>query len=188
MKRLVIGSLLFALTPGISLAEFGYTNFEVSLIDVEVDSGFANVDGDGFSIAGAYELTDKVFLLGEWQDQSYDFGIDGTTMEIGAGLNHALSPDLDLVGTLSYIDTELEVQGFTASDDGLALGGGIRSKLGESFELDAMLQWVDYDEAGSDTAVGVTARYYFKQTMALFFGLDMADETDGMRIGFRAEF
>jgi hypothetical protein len=188
MKRLLIGSLLFVLTPGISLAELHYSNFEVSLIDVEVDSGFASVDGDGFSLAGQYEMNNRLFLLGEWQDQDYDFGIDGRALEIGVGLNHELSPDLDLVGTLSYIDTELEVAGFSAEDDGLGLGGGIRTRVGESFEIDAMLNWVDFDEAGSDTAVGVKGRYYFTQKLALSFGLDMADETDTMHLGFRAEF
>jgi hypothetical protein len=187
MKRLLIGSLLLALTPGISLAELHYSNFEVSLIDVELD-GPGSVDGDGFQIAGAYELNDKFFLLGEWQDQSLDYGIDGTQIELGGGYNHELSPDLDFVGTVSYVDAEVEFAGFSADDDGLALGGGIRSRLGESFEVDAMLNWIDFDEAGSDTGVSATGRYYFNQKMALFFGMDMNDNADTMRIGFRAEF
>jgi hypothetical protein len=45
MKRTVLfGAVLAALAPSALLAEMNYTNFEVSMIDVEVGQGF-NVDG-----------------------------------------------------------------------------------------------------------------------------------------------
>ena len=141
----LIGSLLVAATPGISLAEFTYSNVEVSFVDVELD-GPANVDGDGFEIAGTYDLSGRLFLFGEWQEQNLDFGIDGRSVELGAGMRHEINPDLDLVGTLSYIDTEVDLGNFSADDDGLALGGGIRTRIAESFELDALLRYVDFDE------------------------------------------
>lgn len=189
MKRAtLIGALAFALTPGVLFAEMRYSNFEVSFIDVELDQSFGNVDGDGFEIAGAYEMNDRLFLFGEWQDQSLDFGIDGTMLEFGAGINHALSSNLDLVGTVSYVDIEVELGGFTADDDALALGGGIRSRVGTSFEIDAMLRYVDFDESGSDTGVAVTGRYYFTPKLALSFGTDLNDNIDTLRVGFRAEF
>lgn len=188
MKRsLLVGSLLAALAPGAAFAEFTYSNVEVNFIDVELD-GPANVDGDGFEVSGSYDMSERLFLFGEWQDQSFDFGIDGKSLEFGAGLKHQISPDLDFVGTLSFVDTEVEFGGFSAEDDGLALGGGIRSRLGDSFELDAHLRWVDFDESGSDTGIGVTGRYYFTDSLAVTFGTDMFDNADTLRVGFRAEF
>ena len=188
MKRLfLIGSLLAASVPTAVLAEMRYSNFEVSFVDVELD-GIANVDGDAWQLAGSYELNSRLFLHGEWQDQSFDFGIDGTALEFGAGLRHALNPSLDLVGTLSYVDVELELAGVTADDDGLALGGGIRSHVSDSFEIDAGLKWVDFDNSGSDTGIEVTGRYYFTDTLAVSFGTDMNDSADTLRVGFRAEF
>jgi len=189
MKRAtLIGSLLLALMPSLSFAEMRYSGFEVSFVDVELDSSFVNVDGDGLEIAGSYAMNDRLFLLGEWQDQSLDFGIDGTALEFGAGINHALGPDLDFVGTLSYVDIEVELAGFTADDDGLALGGGIRSRVGTSFEIDAGLRYVDFDESGSDTGVAVSGRYYFTDKFAVSFGTDLNDNADTLRVGFRAEF
>lgn len=188
MKRsILVGSLLAALAPAAALAEFTYNNVEVSFVDVELD-GPANVDGDGFEVSGSFDITDRIHLFGEWQDQSLDFGIDGRQLEFGAGLKHSINPDLDFVGTLSYVDTEVEFGNVTAEDDGLALGGGIRSRLGDSFELDAMLRWVDFDESGSDTGFAITGRYYFTRTLALTFGTDMYDNADTLRLGFRAEF
>jgi long-subunit fatty acid transport protein len=129
-----------------------------------------------------------VFLLGEWQDQSLDFGIDGRMIELGAGLTHAFTPDLDFVGTLSYIDAEVEAGGFSADDDGLALGGGIRSRVGTSFEVDAGLKFVDFDESGSDTGFSFGGRYYFTEKMAVSLGADFNDNADTLHLGFRAEF
>lgn len=184
----VMGALLAAALPGTALAELHYSTFEARLIDVDVDTGAGDVSGDGFSIAGSYEITDKLFLFGEWQDQDFDGGIDGRGLELGAGLSHEIKPDLDFVGTLSLVDQELELGPFSADDDGLALGGGIRTRLAESFELDAMLRYVDMDEAGSDTGIRLGGRYYFTDTMAVSFGMDTNDNADTMHVGFRAEF
>ena len=88
-------------------------------------------------VGGSYELNDQIHVFGSWQDQSLDFGIDGRSLELGAGYPHGFSDKLDFVGTLSYVDAEVKLGNQTADDDGLALGGGIRSRVGESVELDA---------------------------------------------------
>jgi opacity protein-like surface antigen len=186
-RTALMGSLLAAaLLPGAAFADMSYSNVELKYVDVELDDFSA--DGDGFEIAGSYGVSDKVFLLGRWQDQSFDFGIDGTEFEFGAGLHHALSDDVDFVGTLSYLDNEIDTAFGDFSDDGLGLGAGVRAQLGDSFQLDASLQYVDYDEAGSDTGLKVGGRYYFNDVMALSFGIDDADETDTFHMGFRWEF
>jgi len=183
----LLGALLaFALAPYAAFAEMSYSGFELSFVDVDLDN--VNVNGDGFEIGGSYELNDKFFLLGEWQDQNLDFGIDGRAIELGAGLHHPLAANLDFVGTLSYIDTQLDVGNVSADDDGLALGGGIRTTFGKTFQLDAMLRYVDYDNAGSDTGIRVNGRWYFTDRMAVLFGTDLNDNADTLRVGFRAEF
>jgi hypothetical protein len=188
MKRAtLIGPLLAAMIPGVSVAEFNYNHAQIALIDVEIDGG-PDVDGDGFEISGAYELNDLLFVLGKWQDQSLDFGIDGRVLEFGAGIRHEINPDLDLVGTLSYIDMELDLGPASADDDGLALSGGIRSRVADSVEIDALLRYVDFDDSGGDTGIVVTGRFYFTDTMAVSVGADMNDNADTLSVGFRVEF
>jgi hypothetical protein len=187
MKRTALfAAVAAAFVPGVVLAEMNYTNFEVSFIDVELDS--AGVDGDGFELAGAYELNDQIHVFGEWQDQSLDFGIDGRSLELGAGYTHSFSNTLDFVGTLSYVDVEVKLGSQTADDDGLALGGGIRTLIGESFQVDAGLKYVDFDEQGSDTGFSFGGRYYFTDSMAVGASADFNDNADTLRLGFRWEF
>jgi len=187
MKRTaLITAIAATFVPGVVLADMNYSNFEISMLDVESDS--ANVDGDGFAFAGSYELNDKFHLFGEWQDQSFDFGIDGRSLEVGGGYTHSFSSTLDFVGTLSYVDAELKQGSFTADDDGLAVGGGVRTQLSDSFQLDASLKLVDFDESGSDTGYEIGGRYYFNDSMAIGASADFTDNADTLRLGFRWEF
>lgn len=180
-------AVLAALAPKLLWAEMNYNNVEVSFIDVELDSGPFNVDGDGFEIAGSYELNDQIFLFGKWQDQSLDFGIDGRSLEIGGGLRHSFSSKLDFVASLSYVDAEVKAGNVTADDDGLALGGGIRGRVNDSVELEAGVKYVDFDN-GSDTGFSFGGRYYFNSQMAFGASADFNDNADTLRLGFRWEF
>lgn len=184
-RVLVVSALL---VPSIGLAEFTYTGVQVSYVDVEFNSGFVNLDGDGYRFEGSYELNDRFFLRGEWEERSFDLGIDGDALELGGGYRHAFGPNLDLVGTASYVEAEVGVPGFSVDDDGFALGGGVRARLADSFEVDAMLNWVDMDKGGSDTGIELRGRYYFSDRFAIGLETDLGDDFDTLSLGFRAEF
>ena len=187
-RAALLGSLFLALGPVAAFADMSYSNVELKYLDLSLSDSVANVNGDGFALSGSYELNSKVFLLGEWQDQSYDFGIDGRQYEVGAGFHHAINSTLDFVGTLSYIDSRVDAGSVSASDDAFAIGGGVRTRIGKAFELDASLKYVDFDNSGSDTGLSAGGRWYFKKSMALSFGVDSTDNADVWHVGFRAEF
>jgi opacity protein-like surface antigen len=188
MKRLTLAGLLAGLFPVVSSAEMTYSNVEFRYLDFSLDRPYANLDGNGFAIGGAYELNKRVFLLGEWQHQNYDFGVDGRQYEFGAGYHHPIDRKLDFVGTLTYVDNKIDVGPGSVSDDALGLGAGVRIRLISSFELDAMLKYVDFDKAGSDTGARLDGRWYFKRRMAFTFGTDTTNDVDALHLGFRAEF
>ena len=105
-RAALIGTLMAALLPSASFAEMNYSKVELQFIDVELDGPFANVDGDGFAISGAYELDDKLFLLGEWQDQNFDFGIDGTQYELGAGERGGTEQEVHVGAEAAAVDQD----------------------------------------------------------------------------------
>lgn len=181
----VAGALL---VPGIASAEFAYTGIEASYVDVDLDSGPFNVDGDGYRFGGTYEIADSFFLLGEWEEQNFDFGIDGRTLEIGGGYFHSLDSDLDFIATASYVDSEVEAGGLRIDDNGIALGAGIRARLADSFQVEAVLDWVDYDNSGSNTGIRLSGRYYLSDRFAVGVETDFDDDVDTLRLGIRAEF
>ena len=63
----VAGSLLI---PSIGSADFVYTGVEVSYVDVELNNGLVDLDGDGYRFEGSVEMGESWFLLGEWGDRS----------------------------------------------------------------------------------------------------------------------
>lgn len=187
--RVLFGAVASALLiPSIALAEFTYTGVEVAYVDVEFNNGVAALNGDGYRVGGFYEFSDSFFLLAELEDQSFDLGIDGTTTEVGVGFHHAFGSTLDFVGSASLVSEEVQLAGFGGDDDGFALGGGIRTQLTDSFQIDAGVQWVDLDRGGSDTRIKLRGRYYFTDSLAFSLETDFDDDIDTLSFGFRAEF
>lgn len=187
-------AVLFASIAGIlslptaAHAEFNYTTIDAGFVDVEIDTGFGTVDGDGYRFRGAYEVSNSFFLEGTWEEQSFDFGVDGRRIELGGGYHHPLSTDLDFIASAAFVQAEIEAGGFGFDDDGINIGGGIRARLGDSFQVEAMLDWVDFDEGGSDTGIGLLGRYYFNDQFAISLETEFDDDVDTYTMGFRAEF
>ena len=186
-QKLFCAVALIAL-PGVSLAEFTYTYVDLSFVDVEFDVGPASIDGDGFAVGGAYTVADGFYVDGSYQDAGFDFGVDGEFLRIGGGYFHPLNEDLDFVATLAYVDAEVSIGRFSAGDDGLAFGGGVRVAIRDDFEVDAMVEFIDMDLGGSDTGFEVRGRYYFNEDIAVTGQLDLAKDIETFRIGVRFEF
>ena len=186
MKRTTM-FLSFLAMPVSALADgFDYTFVEAGFVSTEVDVGPFDVDGDGIGIHGSFALSENVHLRGGYSDQDYDFDIDGSVLNFGAGFNTALNADFDFVAHVSYYDVEVDTVIGDASDDGLGIGAGIRARPGANFELDAGLTYVDLDD--SDTVLNVGLRYYFSNTFALAGGLSDDDSGLSFSVGVRAEF
>lgn len=187
IKAIAAAASLGLVAPGLALAEFNYTSAEFDLVaDIEFDSN--SVDGDGFSIAGSYTITDGFYIAGSWTDADLDFGLDGEVMTIGGGYFHNLDEDLDFVATLSLVDAEVSFGSFSGDDDALALGGGIRARLSDVIEVDAMLEYMDWDNSDNETSALIRGRYYFSDGLAAQLGVRIGGEIETLSIGIRGEF
>jgi opacity protein-like surface antigen len=174
--------------PAAGFAQFSYTSAEFNYVDVEVDVGPFNVDGDGFSLGGTYTVAETFFIGGSYEDYDLDFGVDGEVLRIGGGYFHPLDEDLDFVATLHFLDVEVSAGNQSADDDGIALAGGIRAQLTEEIQVDALLEYVDMDAGDSDTGIDLRGRYYLSPEFAIQVRATFGTDFETLSIGVRGEF
>ena len=181
------GIAVLSLFPIAGLTDgFEYTFVEGGFVSSEIDVGGTDIDGDGIEIAGSYAFNDQVHFIAGYVDQGYDFGIDITTISLGAGINHVLDEDWDFVGQLSYVSQDADTGGGNADDSGLGLMGGVRGRIRSDIEVDAGLNYIDV--GGSDTELFVSGRYYIRETFSIGGGLTLDDGDTTLNITVRALF
>jgi hypothetical protein len=171
-KSMILASLAALGLGGTALAsDLNYSFVELGWQQAEFDD--LDADGDGFGVRGSMAFTDALHGFVSYSDQSYDFDVGGEFLEVGVGYAWSMSPKLDIVGRLAYLDTSFDIPGFgDVSDDGFALGGYLRGKPMENLELTGGIDLVDYSDGGSDEQFGLGARYFFTKQFAA--GLDMS--------------
>jgi opacity protein-like surface antigen len=183
-KRAILALTSAALAaPGAALAEFNYNYLEGSYVDAEIDD--SSISGDGLRIEGSTEVGDTFFIRASYADYDFDFNIGASVFEIGGGYFHTLNETLDFIAVGQYVQVEVN----DVDDDGLGIGGGVRTRFSDSLEADAVLHWVDLDDSGSDTYVDLRGRYYFNSQFAVSLGFALgSDSFDTMTLGVRYQF
>jgi hypothetical protein len=142
MRKTVFLGMVAALgIAGPAMADEGFNYSYVDLGYVRSDLDDYNVSGDGFGVRGSYEITRNVHAFAAYSDQDFDFNVNATTFELGAGYAWPVNPNLDLVGRASYVKAEVDAPGIgSADDDGLGLGLGVRARVINVVELTGGLQ------------------------------------------------
>jgi hypothetical protein len=167
-------------------AQFNYTYLQLSYDESDFDLGPVDVDGDGVTISGSFELTDEWHIYTAYSQADLDFGIDVDTWAIGAGYVFPLKDDIDIYGRALYIDQNVDAGPANADDDGLGVQGFIRARLADEFELEGGVQYVDLSD--SDVSLLASARYNFTEQFSAGIGITFAGDTDGIGINARYSF
>lgn len=186
--RKLTGFLAILFLPVVALADgHDYTFVEAGFVNADFDAAGVDVDGDGLGINGSFAISDDYFLYAEYSSLGFDFSIDLNRLAIGGGAHFDLSPTIDFVGTLAYLDYEVDTGVIGSfSEDGYGIGLGLRGTLESKIEWEAGLDYVDVGE--SDTTFRVDGRYYFTDTFAAGVGAALDDDVNIYSIGFRMEF
>jgi hypothetical protein len=171
-----------------SQSEFDYTYVEISYDETEFEVGGAgDIDGDGLTISGSFELNEDWHAFASYGQADLDFGIDLDTLAIGAGYVFPLESNIDLYGRVLYIDMEVDGPGpLDADDDGLGLQFRIRGRVSDELELEGGIQYVDI--ADSDTSLQAGARYHFSDSFSAGIAMTFGGDTDGLGVNARFEF
>jgi len=163
-----------------------YTYVEGGYVHTELDD--IDVDGDGLGLAGSVALGDMFFLRGSYVTQDFDHNVDLNQFEIGLGGHYPLADRLDIVGSISYLDVELDFGPGNADDNGLDLRLGLRGRLTDVIEIEGGINYADLDDSGDDTSFSIDGRYYFRPELAVGAGFETSDDATSFSIGLRYEF
>jgi hypothetical protein len=164
-----------------SYVEIGYDESDFNV------PGPGDVDGDGFTVSGSFEIKDQWHAFASYGTADLDLGIDIDTWALGAGYVFPLKDDVDLYGRVLYIDSNVDLPGpGDADDDGLGLQLRIRAKVTDDLEVEGGIQHIDVGD--SDTSLQVGARYHFTPAFSAGLGLTFAGDTDSFGINARFEF
>jgi hypothetical protein len=190
MRKAIAAATLAALAlipPAFAQDGLSYNFLELGYANSEIDD--LDVDGTGFGVRGSYGFTSNFHGFASYLDEDYDFDIGVSQFEAGAGFNTSLTPKIDFVGTLSFVNLSVDVPGGgNADDSGLALGVGLRGRLSEAFELRGEVKYAEFDDAGNDTTFGVGGRYYFTPMFAVGADLGFNDDGTSWMLGGRFDF
>jgi hypothetical protein len=165
-----------------------YTYLEGGYVSSSFDNPGDDVDGDGVAVDGSLAVTDRLFLLGEYSNQDLDSNLDLDKLELGLGGHMPLADGLDVVGTVSYVYTNVDFGPGDADDDAIGLGVGLRGRLTDRFEMQGGVKYADIELLSDDILFSVDGRYYFTPQLALGAGAEAGDDMSVWNVGVRYEF
>jgi Outer membrane protein beta-barrel domain len=191
MQRRILSGLavLAAALPLASHAEtMNYSYAELGYVDTELSTDGGDVEGDGFALRGSLAVQQNFFVFANYQDLSFDAGIDASLLEVGGGGHWPLNDKVDLIGKVGISKAEIEVGPFDADDDGFLLGARLRGVVAPKFELEGGFDYRDLDEAGDDTTIVVEGRYFFLEQLAGGLSVSIGDDVTSLGLNLRLTF
>ena len=151
-----------------------------------VDSEFGNLNGDGISLRGSLPINKSFFVFASYWDVGYDFNVDLTSVEAGAGGHLPLAPKVDLVGRFGLVQSEFDSGNSSNDDDGFTFGAHLRAEVMPRFELEGGFDFIDLGD--TDTLLVLQGRYFFAEQVAGGLRLEFGDDIDSMSFGVRVTF
>jgi hypothetical protein len=134
MKRYLLPLAALVIAPSIATASaVSYNYVDVRYVDVD-----GPLDGVGAEISGS--ISPNLFLRGGFSLLS-GRGLDVDTLRAEIGYHTALNPQVDLLGTIGAIYSEIDPPGSSKDDDtGLTMSGGLRAMLAPQIEGSAIVR------------------------------------------------
>jgi len=187
MKRTFFALALAAALPMSAQAgEISYNYVQGGYSATSVDSA----DFNGFGLKGSFAFNDSFYGFASY-DSGDDSSVDFDQTTVGAGWHTA--GDTQWFVEASYVRNEVDFGGgFNSSDNGYSVGGGVRAKLSDKFELNGKLSYTDVGDFGDGLGAGVGALLSFNDTWGTYAAYDYSDRDnsnlDTWSLGVRASF
>lgn len=159
--------------------------FSTGEIDLGVSGlGSVDIDQDGFKLEGSVQALDQLVVRGSWSTLSGDEGpvdLDTDTLVFGTAWLYPASDTTHLELGLEYRidDLKVDIGGGSESDDanGLGVTAGVRSNLGDRFELFARASCLTGDYDGG-VALDAAATFFVTERFGITAGFEYLDLDD----------
>ena len=185
--RSIVAFSLMAMS-GLAIADgFSYTYVQASYGTVDFDN--VSVDGDGLGLSGSFGITDNLNIVGGYQTADFDSLADADEWSIGLGVHAPMTDMMDITGSVSYVDLELDALGVpVAEDDGFGLNVGVRAKVTSLIEINAGVSYVDLSNSGDETGFDAGVLFNFTDMFSLGLSGDWADDVSVYSLSGRVYF
>lgn len=186
VNAFVVAAALAAAPLATQASDFSYSYAEAGWASVDIDG--LSESFDGFMLRGSVAMGESFFLSADMLDVGKG-GVDFKQYSLGIGGHYPLSDVLDVTGRVAWVKAEASGFGFSEDDDGYSVGAGLRGRLGERFELEGSLAYVDLGGSdGSDTVATVGVRYFFTDLFAIGAEYNHFEDAKAWGVGFRVNF
>lgn len=147
-KALLVTAVGFSIMP-LSAVQAENVVWGAYVVDTELSANGGSVDGDGFIAGVKAEVNENIFVVAEYDSQTYDsspeIGID--TVSAGVGAKTAISDSAQAYAAISYENIDLSLGGASADESGFGLRAGVSTVVAPQFWAGAELYFVDVGEA-----------------------------------------
>lgn len=176
-----------------SKVELPAVDANYSVDDIKTNSAYLRGSvalGDSFHLFGGYRKGDDDVAVRFRNVKIGEANIDLAQYEVGFGYHHTLSDRVDWTGELSYIGTDVDVQGggdFDRADD-FRVSVGLRGNLARNFEGWAKVNYTDGDAYDSEFSGTLGAQIKFNRTWGIVGEAEFGDKNSQLSLGVRASF
>ncbi len=175
--------------PKWDLAELGYVQTEIDDDDFSpsgFNASFSKTLGEGFYLTGRYrDVSEDVNVFG------LDVEVELSQLSLGGGYRFNVTESTDVFAQVTYENLEVgaSAQGNSESEDDNGFGAtiGVRAMVTNALELGAHIGYLDIAEE-SETALGVSAYYYFTDNIAVGATYEAWDGVDFIGLNARYAF
>ncbi len=175
MKKLLLGSAMvsalfspvaFAETPSFNVVEGGYSRLSAIGSDD---------NADGLTIRGSTDLTDMIYINGEYTSRTLDDAtnnvlanddIDLNTASIGLGVKFPVGESTAVYGEANYVNLKSKSLGESDTEIGHNLAFGVRSMISPSTEVYGELANTEMFATATEVTAGI--RQYFNDNLGVF--------------------
>ena len=127
----------------------------------------------------------RVTVLGVGSDE---FDTDLSQFNLGLGYHHSISNRTDLVTEISYINTDIEIEGESEDGDDGRVSVGVRHMLADSFEGWIKGHYTDGDFYDGSFSASIGGQFKFNPTWGAVGEFEIGDDQSLFMIGARASF